>query len=145
MNRFTYWKRGKNLTKSKIKKIPSGGTEKLIYYKILNGEFDESPYWKMALEHEQTFKNEKVQWKTDNKGTSKEAYQEWEMNRRKTWNKQIFKLKESHYENEIKLLRKLEQELNNAFGFSHSPVDFETFEGSMVELYEEYKRINLIN
>lgn len=138
-SQFTYWKRGVNLTKKKLKVKPHGGTEHLIYYKILNGEFDESPYWKMVEENQRQFNLEKRDWKLKNKGASKMAFEEWERERRKVWNKQNFKLQEAHQKYELETLHKLEIELNKAFEFKTTPIKFETFEGSMEDIYWAYK------
>lgn len=142
MNRFTYWRNNVLISDVKpIKKIPKGGTEHLVYYKILNHEFDESPYWQMSLDESQKFEQEKINWLQSNPRASKVAYEDWEMGRRRVYNKKIFKLKEEHQRLELKRLTELEKELNNAFGFDYSPINFETFEGSLEELYFEYKKV----
>lgn len=135
-NQFTYWKQGVNLTKKKLKVKPQGGKEHLIYYKILNGEFDESPYWKMVEKNQQQFEQEKIDWKNKNKGASKIAFDEWERERRKMWNKQNFKLQEAHQKYELETLHKLEFELSKAFGFK---LVIEDFSGTLEELYWKYK------
>lgn len=142
MNRFTYWRNNVLISDIKpIKKVPKGGTEHLIYYKILNHEFDESPYWLMAIDERQNFEQEKINWLKSNPRSSKIAYEDWESGRRRVYNKKIFKLKEEHQRLELKRLSELEKELNNAFGFNHSPINFETFDGTLEEMYFEYKKI----
>ena len=142
MNRFTYWRNNVLISDVKpIKKVPKGGTEHLIYYKILNHEFDESPYWMMAIDENQKFEQEKNNWMQSNLRASKIAYEDWESGRRRVYNKKIFKLKEEHQRLELKRLSELERELNHAFGFDHSPINFDTFEGTLEEMYFEYKKI----
>lgn len=135
-DQFNYWRKGINLHKNKLKVKPHGGSEYLVYYKILNGEFDESPYWKMVEENRHQFDLEKQDWKLRNKGASNLAFEEWERERRKVWNKQNFKLQEAHHEYELKTLHTLDMELQKTFGFK---IPIETFDGSMEELYWKYK------
>jgi len=139
MNRFTYWKNGVLIGKKSITKVPKGGTEKLVYYQILNGEFDESPYWKIALEEEAKFEGEIVMWKEGNKRASKEAFEDWKMNRRKVYNKKIQKLREEHQKYEVDRLFKLKKRMNHDFPSVLNSVDFDSFEGNLVELYFECK------
>ena len=139
-NQFTYWKRGVNLGKKKLKVKPKDGKEHLIYYQIRNGDWDESPYWKMANENSQKFDLEKREWKERNPRVSKQSYEDWEMVRRNKWNKEIFKLKEAHQEYELKTINNLIQELNHAFGFVNCPINLEMFEGTLEDLYWAYKK-----
>ena len=142
MNQFTYWRNNVLVSDVKpLKKVPKGGTEHLIYYKILNHEFDESPYWKMADDEVKKFELEQREWKERNQRSSSESYQDWYCSRRRVYNKKIFKLRDEHHRLELKRLTDLEKELNHAFGFDRSPIDIATFEGSMEDLYFEIKKI----
>lgn len=138
-NQFNYWRKGQTTSKPKLKKVPFGENEHLILYRIRNGEFNESPYLQMVEENNQLFKHEQVEWKQKNKLASKEAFEDWFIVRRAKWNKENRKLAEAHCQHELKLLHELELELNRAFKFDVSPFDFQTFEGSMEDLYWAYK------
>lgn len=137
-DQFNYWRNGVIKNKS-IKKVPNGGTEKLVYYQILNGEFDESPFWKMSEMELEKLQEEIIIWRQNNRRASEEAFEDWVMNRRKVYNKKIQKQREEHQRFEEQCLRNLEKALNKAFKFEVSPIDIEAFEGSLTELYFAYK------
>ena len=141
-NQFTYWRNDVLISDTKpVKKVPKGGTEKLVYYKILNGEYDESPYWNMSLDCIEQLKNEVLDWKQKNSRACSDAFDDWYCNRRKVYNKKIIKLREEHQRLELKRLVELEHQFNKDFGFDTFPIDLGSFDGNLQDLYQQIKEM----
>lgn len=134
-DQFNYWRNGVTITKTPIKKIPYGGTEHLLFYQIHNGEFDESPYWKMSEDELLKFDLEIVEWKERNPRSNKLAFEDWHLNRRKVYNKKIQKLREEHQKYEVSRLQKFKDRIEQTF----SSLKNIEMEGTMLEIYTKCK------
>lgn len=139
-NQFTYWKNGVTITKKEIKQIPKNGVEHLVYYKITNGDYDESPYWNMAHEEQEKFEQECLNWKETNSRASMDAYNHWFIHRRRVYNKKIQKLKESHHDYEILRLKRLKQQFTSDFGIDIFDELILKFDGDLIQFYFYYKQ-----
>lgn len=131
----------KEVKKETLKRLPPNATEKLVYYQILNGDFNEPTYWNNAETEFGKLEREVVMWKKENPRSHKLAFEDWYVVRRRIYNQRAERLREKHQVEENKILNKLQKRLNDDFGFDYSPVDITSFEGTMVDLYFAYKKI----
>lgn len=141
-SQFTYWRNDVFVSdKTPIKKIPKGGTEKLIFYKIQNGEYNESPYWSMSLKCISDLNSEVTQWREKNPRVSEEAFDDWYCQRRRVYNKKIMKLQEEHQRLELKRLNELQLQFMKDFKLDEFPVNLDEYDGTLNDLYYTIKEL----
>ena len=139
-SQFHYWKNGVFVGKKGINKLPRNAKEKLSFYQIQNGDYDESPYWKMSLDEEQNLKDEISNWKSTNYRASEDAFQHWFIHRRRVYNKKIQKLREAHQDYEISRLDKLKKQLILDFGKDVFEIVLENnLNETLTDFYYSYK------
>lgn len=131
----------REVKKETLKKLPPNATEKLVYYQILNGDFDYPVEWDESNLELKKLDREIITWRKVNPRSHKLAFEDWYVVRRRIYNQRAERLREKHQVEENKIINKLERRLNDDFGFDYSPVDIASFEGTMVDLYFAYKKI----
>ena len=137
-SQFTYWKSGVNIGRKKVK-LPKDATEYLVYYQILNGEYDESPYWKMSIDEFEKLEGECLNWKLENNRSSSDAYDHWYIHRRRVYNKKIQKLREAHQNYEESRLKSLKVQLIKDFGYDIFDDLMDNHDGDLIQFYYDYK------
>ena len=129
----------KNIQKQTLKKLPPNANEKLVYYQILNGDFDVPGYWDDANQEMLKLEREVITWRKENSRSHKLAFEDWYVVRRRIYNQRAERLREKHQVEENKIINKLVRRLNDDFGMFYTPLDIANFQGNMVDLYFAYK------
>jgi hypothetical protein len=137
-NPYTWWKRGVTVNPL-LKKKPKGSTEPLIWHQILNGDFKESPYWKMANQELVYWKKEVEDYKAKNPRITDRSVQDFANLRWKVYHKRIEKLKEEHLKYETNRISLLKEGLIKAFDIDIWEEMVEKCDGDETKLYNEYK------
>lgn len=140
MGRFDYWKRGRRVRSLSIK-VPKNSNKPLVYFQIIKGCFDESPYWDQALQEETAYQAEVLKYRAENPKADEESVMLCMQPRRATYTKRIRKLKEAHIDYEDTRLAALKRGLIAAFKVDHWELALEECEGGPKELYHTYEAL----
>ena len=123
-----------------LRKVPKGSSEPLVWYQILNGDFQYSPYWEMSKKEVDYWKKEVDDYRKKNPRVSEKSIQDFADSRWRMYHKRIEKLKESHLQYETSRLHLLKEGLIQAFGVDIWDEVVEKCDGDETKLYNLYKK-----
>ena len=123
-----------------LRKVPKGSSEPLVWYQILNGDFQYSPYWEMSKKEVDYWKKEVDDYRKKNQRISEKSVQDFADSRWRMYHKRIEKLKESHLQYETSRLHLLKEGLIQAFGVDIWDEVVEKCDGDETKLYNLYKK-----
>lgn len=144
MGRFDYWKRGKRVRSLSIK-VPTKTNKPLVYFQILKGCFDESPYWNQAYEERSLLLKEIEKYRVQNPHADEQSVYLCMANRRAIYNRRIRKLEEAHIDYEVGRLQALREGLNKAFKQDIWDEVIAECNGGIMDLYNLYENKTIYN
>lgn len=142
MNKFNYWKRGTKVRGLNIK-VPANSTKPLVYFQIVKGCFDESPYWQQANTERSLFQNEVERYRKENPYANNQSVYECTAPRRAVYNRRIRKLEEAHIDYEESRLGALRLGLNRAFKLDIWEEATAQCTGGPMALYNLYEKLTI--